>query len=72
MCDSILNASVECPTCNIGHVTQYGKEPMTDLEAQTIETYLQNNPEVENFVNNPNQIDYDLNEILKEITNKNN
>lgn len=67
MIDSILNASMQCSECNIGHITQYGKEPMTDIEAQTIETYLQNNPEVERFVNNPNNRDFNLNEIVKEI-----
>jgi hypothetical protein len=63
--DSILNLQVIPSDC---HINKHGKcGTMTDLEARRIETYLQNNPEVEKFVNNPNFRDFDIEEIMKEI-----
>jgi hypothetical protein len=69
MIDSIINLTLQCPYCNIGHITQYGKEPMTDLEAQRIENYLRANQAVCEWVNNPNSRDFRIEDIMDEINN---
>jgi hypothetical protein len=67
--DSIINISLQCNFCNVNHITQYGKEPMTDPEAQKIENYLRANPAVCEWVNNPNIRDFKIKDIMEEINN---
>ena len=65
--DSILNISLQHNICNVGRLVPRGKEPQTDLMAGKIEKYLQQNPDVSEYVNNPCGTNFTLSEVLEDI-----